>query len=85
MLKTDALTARVSSKGQIAIPKEVRDRLGLVAGSDVAVRVDGDSVVLTKVRPRSWRKWAGRLRRTPLLADLSAERALERKRDAQRP
>jgi AbrB family looped-hinge helix DNA binding protein len=34
-------TATISSKGQIAIPKAVRDRLNLKAGTKVVIDVQG--------------------------------------------
>ena len=39
-------TTRLSSKGQVVIPKEVRDRLGLEAGAQFVVVGEGDVVVL---------------------------------------
>ncbi len=43
-------TTRVSSKGQVVIPKAVRDRLGLRPGADLSVEVQGDSVILRRKR-----------------------------------
>lgn len=37
---------RVTSKGQVTIPKEVRERLGIQPGSDVGFAEDGGKVVL---------------------------------------
>jgi AbrB family looped-hinge helix DNA binding protein len=39
-------TAKVTSKGQITIPKEVRDALGLVPGDRVAFRLVEDAAIL---------------------------------------
>ena len=39
----------VTSKGQITIPKEIRDILGLINGDKVAFLADGDQVILRKV------------------------------------
>ena len=41
---------RVSDKGQIVIPKEVRDNMGLVEGIKLLVISDGDSIILQKVQ-----------------------------------
>lgn len=41
---------RVSSKGQVVLPKEVRDRQGWPAGTELEVEVQGDLVVLRPVR-----------------------------------
>ena len=75
------MTARVSSKGQIAIPKPIRDRLGLRQGTDLAVRVEGPEVIMRKIDHASWRQWRGRLKGTPLLQDRARERRRELKRD----
>lgn len=40
--------ARVSSKGQITIPKPVRNGLGLQPGDDVVFRIEGRRAVLAK-------------------------------------
>ena len=37
---------RVTSKGQVTIPKEVRDKLGIHPGSEVGFREDGQLIVL---------------------------------------
>lgn len=42
------IAARMSSKGQVTVPKAVRDALGLSAGDDVVVRVEGDRAVLAR-------------------------------------
>jgi AbrB family looped-hinge helix DNA binding protein len=39
-------TTRLSSKGQVVIPEEIRTRLGLVPGTQFAVIGDGDVVIL---------------------------------------
>jgi len=43
-------TARVTSKGQITLPKAVRDALGIREGDVVHFRVDGDRAVLARTR-----------------------------------
>jgi AbrB family looped-hinge helix DNA binding protein len=43
------LVARVTSKGQITIPKEVRDRLGISEGDHVVFRVEEHRAVLAKI------------------------------------
>ena len=50
----DALaTTRLSSKGQVVIPEEVRKRLGLRAGVQFVVVGEGDVVILKVVSPPS--------------------------------
>jgi AbrB family looped-hinge helix DNA binding protein len=41
-------TATITSKGQIAIPKEVRDRLKLKAGTELVIDVQGESLILRR-------------------------------------
>jgi len=40
--------ARVTSKGQITVPKAVRDALGIAAGDELVFRVEGRRAVLAK-------------------------------------
>jgi AbrB family looped-hinge helix DNA binding protein len=40
---------RVTEKGQVTIPKDLRDAFGIGAGSEVEFVQDGDSIVLRKV------------------------------------
>jgi antitoxin PrlF len=40
--------ARVTSKGQITVPKVVRDALGIESGDEVVFRVDGHRAVLAR-------------------------------------
>lgn len=40
--------ARVTSKGQVTIPKSVRDALGLAEGDQVVFRVEGDRASLAR-------------------------------------
>jgi antitoxin PrlF len=42
------VAARLTSKGQITLPKVVRDALGLHAGDQVVFRVEGDRAVLAR-------------------------------------
>ncbi len=39
---------RITSKGQVTIPIEIRERLGLQAGTVVQFAVDGDAIRITK-------------------------------------
>lgn len=52
-------TTRVSEKGQIVIPKEVRDKLGLKAGSKLIIIATSDLMIMQKAelvgeRMRAW-------------------------------
>jgi AbrB family looped-hinge helix DNA binding protein len=50
----------VSSKGQIAIPKQVREALNLAAGSKLTLEVRGQEIILSK--GDAWRKLRGAAR-----------------------
>jgi len=41
---------KVSSKGQVVIPKEIRERLGILPGEKIIVITRGEEIVLKKAR-----------------------------------
>lgn len=46
------MATTVTSKGQVTIPREVRDSLGITPGTQVVIEATGDGVaILRKVRP----------------------------------
>jgi AbrB family looped-hinge helix DNA binding protein len=68
------MTSTISSKGQVTVPKEVRDRLGLRTGTVVEFEVTGAGVLLRKghkgIRPVDRvRGILGRSRSTDALID----------------
>ena len=50
------MVTRVSTKGQVVLPNQVRRRLGLQPGDELEVKEDGESVILTPRKKRSQRK-----------------------------
>jgi antitoxin PrlF len=42
------VAARVTSKGQVTVPKVVRDALGIKEGDEVTFRVEGSRAVLAR-------------------------------------
>ena len=47
----DAATTTLSSKGQVVIPEEIRDRLGLKTGAQFVVLGDKDVVIFKVLQP----------------------------------
>ena len=46
-------TTKMSSKGQVVIPEDIRKRLGLEAGSQFVVIAGKDAVILKTISPPS--------------------------------
>lgn len=46
-------TTKMSSKGQVVIPEEIRKRLGLQAGSQFVVVAEKDMVIMKAISPPS--------------------------------
>ena len=70
---SDPATTRMSSKGQVVIPEEIRDRLGLTAGTQFVVIGDkGVDVLKTLAAPKmsDFDELAGQARRQALKAGL---------------
>jgi len=42
------IAAKMSSKGQLTVPKAVRDALGIGEGDDIVFRVEGNRAVLAR-------------------------------------
>jgi AbrB family looped-hinge helix DNA binding protein len=47
----DLSTTKMSSKGQVVIPEDIRKRLGLEAGTRFVVVGEGDTVILKMIAP----------------------------------
>jgi AbrB family looped-hinge helix DNA binding protein len=72
------MTHRVGPKGQVVIPKELRDQLGIEPGDEVSFWLDGDHVA---VRPIARRSLLGRFSGSKLVEILEAERVADRARE----
>lgn len=73
------MTHRVGPKGQVVIPKDLRDALGIEPGDEVSFWREDDHVAL---RPaRAARPLRGRFRNTNLVDVLEQERAADRQRE----
>lgn len=63
---SEIATTKLSSKGQVVIPEEIRRRLGLEPGAQFVVIGDRDVVVLKAIHPpdmRQFDKLVGQARR----------------------
>ena len=72
-------TATITSKGQITIPKTVREALDLDAGDQVVFVVDGERVSLHPVRRRGLRRLQSIAKGRAPVHDRAAERAAAQK------
>ena len=73
----------VSSKGQIAIPKAVRDALNLSEGTKLTLAVRGQDIVLSK--EPAWTKLRGAAAGLDLMSAFAAFKKQEREREDARP
>ncbi len=74
----------LSSKGQVVLPKEVRDKLGLGPGDNLLVRLEDEHIVLERAprgRGKGWRRWRGALKSTRALDELVEEHRSEVERE----
>ena len=59
---TELATTKMSSKGQVVIPEDIRKRLGLEAGSQFVVVAGKDAVILKTISPPSMDEFDGLIR-----------------------
>jgi AbrB family looped-hinge helix DNA binding protein len=71
------MTQRVGPKGQVTIPRKLRDELGLQPGAEVELERDGDSVRIMAAGAASTRGLRGRYGSSGLPAALLADRKRE--------
>ncbi|NPV81728.1 MAG: AbrB/MazE/SpoVT family DNA-binding domain-containing protein [Firmicutes bacterium] len=73
----------VSSKGQVVIPKAIRDAAGLRVRTRLKVTLKEDGILLTPVRAAAVDALYGRFGGQDLIADLEAEHWTEVQRDSE--
>lgn len=61
-------TTRLSSKGQVVIPEEIRERLGLKEGTQFVVVGDRDVVILKSIAPPAMEEFDELVRRARVAA-----------------
>jgi AbrB family looped-hinge helix DNA binding protein len=66
---------RVGAKGQVVIPKDLRERVGLHPGSAVDFALDGERIILVPRRGQT--RLAGRFAKSGMAARLLQDRAAE--------
>jgi AbrB family looped-hinge helix DNA binding protein len=78
----------ISSKGQVVIPAELREQLGLRKGTAASWREEDGRLVLTPITERRLDEIMGFLKPAPgtgsMFEDLFTERERERKRENER-
>ncbi len=73
---TASMTQRVGAKGQVVIPKELRDGLGLQPGAEVDFERDGDAVRIVAAGPAATHGLRGRYAaKSGMASALLADRA----------
>jgi AbrB family looped-hinge helix DNA binding protein len=71
------MLVRLSSKGQLVIPKAIRQALGLRTGTQFHVQLEGDKIILEPVVTSPVEVLYGKYPDTDFLADLEAEHQQE--------
>jgi AbrB family looped-hinge helix DNA binding protein len=82
--RLDMTKITMSSKGQVSIPKAVRERLNLKTGTEISIDVQGEALVMKRLvrNHPDWRTMRGMFRGgADLLKDLTENRAAEIARD----
>jgi AbrB family looped-hinge helix DNA binding protein len=83
----EAATTKLSSKGQVVIPEEVRNRLGLEPGVQFVVLGDKDVVILKVIQPPQISEFdeiVGRARRAAKRAGMKRREITEAVQKARR-
>ena len=74
---TAGMTQRVGAKGQVVIPKQMRDALGLQPGAEVDFERDGDSVRVMAAGAAATQGLRGRYAASGMASALLADRRRE--------
>ena len=75
VLYCPGMTHRVGAKGQVVIPKDLRERVGLRPGADVEFELEGERISIAVAQPRPG--LGGRFDGSGMAARLLEDRAHE--------
>ena len=70
-------TTKISSKGQIVIPKAIRERLKIASGTFFDIRLEKESIVLTPAKETPIERLYNRFAGETILDELEKEHADE--------
>ncbi|MCD6397997.1 MAG: type II toxin-antitoxin system PrlF family antitoxin [Spirochaetaceae bacterium] len=59
----EVITSKITSKGQVTVPKRVRESLGIKVGDSIAYEVNEDNVVIRRI-PKIDVEWANSIENT---------------------
>ena len=76
------MTHKVGPKGQVVIPKDLREEFGIEPGDEVVFWRDRDHVAVQPVHGQ--RRLKGRFAARSLVDELERDRAADRRREASR-
>jgi len=71
------LATKISSKGQLVIPKDIRTKLKIEPGTFLRVRLDKNNIVITPIRKAPIDNLYGRFAGEKILDELEKEHAEE--------
>ncbi len=71
------LATKISSKGQLVVPKEIREKLKIIPGTFFNVRVERRDIVLTPMKTGPLDKLYGKFAGETILNELESEHANE--------
>ena len=71
------LATKISSKGQVVVPKEVRAKLKIKPGTFFHVQVEKNAILLTTMKKRPIDRLYGKFAGDKILGELEREHATE--------
>lgn len=75
------MTAKISAKGQLVIPKEVRKKFNIEPGTFFEIRIEKDNIILIPMKKGPLDNLYGKFAGENILAELEKEHADEIERE----